>query len=131
MTENTDISNRDMLIYEMRKKSIVVAYALWFFLGTLGIYYFYLGNNVKALWRLIPSVVLSLISLIGIASIDYSNIETILNPYQAIGETLLIPLIGYVVLWVVWIIDACTLPEQVKRYNAEVLQGITRNTNTE
>ena len=56
MTENADLSNQDKLLLETQKKSSTTAYLLWFFLGSLGIHYFYLGNKKKALWRLIPTV---------------------------------------------------------------------------
>ena len=147
MTKNTHLFNHDILIYEMRKKSIGVAYALWVLLGYFDIHYF-LGNRTKVLWRLVPYLVLSSAILWLIFEIAFNIKESImegslpLDPLvSSIVEAIIIietlwsvfalPLIGYLILWIMWIIDACTLPEQVKRYNIEVLQGITRNANTE
>ena len=45
-----------MMLYDARKKSAGVAYALWFFLGMLGAHRFYLGRWVSGLVILLLTV---------------------------------------------------------------------------
>jgi TM2 domain. len=83
-----------------RAKSLAVAFLLWFFLGTLGIYHFYLGNKRRG-WLM-----------------------TILT---VVGFVTLIVLIGFVILIgliVVWIIDAVRMSTRVQQVNAGIESGL-------
>jgi len=83
-----------------RQKSLAVAYLLWFFLGTLGIYHFYLGNAKRGWWMVVLSVIgfISLIVLIGI-----------------------VILLG---LFVVWIVDAIRMGSLVATQNTAIESSI-------
>jgi TM2 domain-containing membrane protein YozV len=47
---------RAMMMYEANKKSVVVAYLFWFFLGMLGAHRFYFGKNGSAIVQLILTI---------------------------------------------------------------------------
>ena len=44
---------QQQLAYESRRKSVGIAYLLWFFLGGLGVHRFYTGNTKSAVTQLI------------------------------------------------------------------------------
>lgn len=74
------------------QKSTGVAYALWLFLGFLGVHQFYLGNNARGLFNL---------TLWGLATIITS-----------VGIPVLLVYIVY------WVYEAATLSEQTTEINA-------------
>lgn len=74
-------------------KSTGLAYVLWFFLGSLGIHKFYLGNTKMG-------IVYLLLSLIGWVTV-----------YILIGWVFL------AILAILWLIDLFTLPSQVRTAN--------------
>jgi len=83
-----------------RAKSLGVAFLLWFFLGTLGIYHFYLGEE------------------------SHGWLMTILT---VVGFVTWIVLIGFVILIgliVVWIIDAVRMSTRVQQVNAGIESGL-------
>lgn len=57
-----------MMAYDARKKSIALAYVLWFFLGGLGAHNFYLGRNGVAITQLVLMIlgVLTAVLLVGL-----------------------------------------------------------------
>ena len=130
MKEHTDLSNRDMLIYEMQKKSAGIAYALWFFLGGWGIHYFYLGNSTRG-WRHIGLNVAGVIGLMLGWSAIVSWLFGVAYPSSdgdatGLGAGLFLLLLSYVLLWIMWLVDAFTLHETVNKHNASLLERITR-----
>lgn len=82
-----------MMRYDASKKSVGVAYLLWFFLGGIGVHRFYVGHTGTG-------VAMLLLQLFGW-----------LTAAAGVGVLLL----GIVVLW--WIIDAFLLPKMVERQN--------------
>jgi TM2 domain-containing membrane protein YozV len=84
---------REMMMYDAQKKSLGVAYLLWFFLGSLGGHRFYGGRTVTAIVQL-------LLTLAGIAT-------------SLIGVGYLV--LGCVGLWV--LIDAFLLPGIIRTHN--------------
>ena len=88
--------------FEAAKKSVLVAYLLWFFLGWLGLHRFYLGYMLSAVLMLALWVV---------------------------GTVLSVVLIGYVilvvpVLW--WAVDALLIPGMARAKNNEIIAEIER-----
>ena len=86
--------------FEAAKKSVLVAYLLWFFLGWLGLHRFYLGYMLSAVLMLLLWVV---------------------------GTVLSVVLIGYVilvvpVLW--WAVDALLIPGMARAKNNEIIADI-------
>jgi len=81
-----------------RRKSLAVAFLLWFFLSTLGIYHFYLGNTRRGWFMVILTIVAfaTFIVLVGI--------------FLFLG------------LFVVWIVDAVRMGTRVQEANT-VIEG--------
>jgi len=88
------------LEYENNKKSIVLAYFLWFFLGMFGAHRFYFGKNISGLVLLILTV--------GSLALTVVLIGAVL---------IIIPLV-----WV--LVDAFLIPGWTRAYNNLVLAAI-------
>ena len=84
---------RSLMLYEANKKSVGIAYALWFFLGLFGAHRFYTGQTGSAIAQLVLTI---------------------------IGFMLTILLVGWllvlgVVIWV--IVDAFLIPGWISNHN--------------
>ncbi len=93
---------RAMMRYDANRKSALVAYVLWFFLGYLGVHRFYLGRVASGLTML----------LLGL-----------------ISAALTVVLIGYVGLAIIalwWLIDAILIPGMARHYNNRLVDEIAR-----
>ena len=77
---------RVLMLYEANKKTALLAYVLWFFLGWFGAHNFYLGRIGVAVAQLI----------------------------------LTITIIGMLIVWVWWLVDAFLIPGWVRRQNNEL-----------
>lgn len=91
---------RTMMQYDANKKSVGVAYALWFFFGALGGHRFYLGRSGSA----IAMLVIFFLSLV-----------------------LTVVFIGWIGLFVVGIwalIDAFLIPGIVRDYNNRLIASL-------
>lgn len=95
-----DDTSRNMMLYDAQKKSVGVAFLLWFFLGTLGGHRFYTGRTGTA-------VVQILLTLIGAVTTAFG-----------IGFFLLL-VVG---IWV--LVDAFMLPGCIRRYNVALASRI-------
>jgi TM2 domain-containing membrane protein YozV len=99
---------QEMMRYDANKKSLIVAYLLWFFLGWFGLHRFYLG-------KIFSGVVLLLLWL-ACASL-----------------TLLTLGIGYISFLIpaLWLfVDAFLIPVIVRRYNNELIDTISSRDET-
>lgn len=86
--------------------SVGVAYVLWFFLGGLGVHKFYLKQAVMG--------VVMLVLWIG----------GIILSATLIGALIGVPML---IAWIVlWIIDACTMPNRINELNGVVAVAPTR-----
>ena len=85
-----------MMRYDNEKKSVGVAYLLWFFLGSLGVHRFYLGSWGTGL-LILACTILAFVSLglTGIVS-------------------------GLILLW-----DLFTLPGKVARHNHRIIERLS------
>ena len=86
-------TSHQMMMYDAQKKSLGVAYLLWFFLGSLGAHRFYAGRTGSAIMQLIVWLV---------------------------GWGTLIVGVGFVVLAIagIWLlIDAFLLPGIIRTHN--------------
>lgn len=97
----TDETGR-LMRFEAAKKSVLVAYLLWFFLGFFGLHRFYLGYVLSGL---------------------------IMLALWVIGTVLSIILIGYVILVVPalwWLVDALLIPGLARDANDRIIVEIER-----
>ena len=89
----TDSNARTMMAYDAQKKSALIAYLLWWFLGTFGAHRFYLGRIGSGLTMLI------------------------LMLFSLAGTLILIGFLGLFVIGIWWIVDAFLIPGIVREHN--------------
>src|ERR1700733_6315829 len=89
-----------MMRYDANKKSVGVAYALWFFFGSFGAHRFYLKQTGTAIAMLI-------IPLVSIPLV-----------FVAIG------FIGLGVVWIWVIVDAFLIPGLTRGYNNRLINNL-------
>jgi TM2 domain-containing membrane protein YozV len=92
---------RAMMRYDANRKSVLVAYLLWFFLGGFGLHRFYLGRIVSGLAML----------LIGLVS---GALTFVLIGYVGLA---------FILLW--WLLDALLIPGMARRSNERLIAEIT------
>lgn len=88
--------------YDIEKKSLVVAYVLWFFLGYVGAHRFYLGRPLSGLLMLALSAVVFTLTLVSFGFLGF-----------------LWFLVG---LW--WLIDALLIPGIVAGRNTRIADRV-------
>ena len=86
---------RAMMMFEANKKSVVVAYLLWFFVGSMGGHRFYLGKIGSAVAQL-------LLTIFGV----------LLLFAFGLGVILLIP------VWIWVLVDAFLIPGWIRLQNS-------------
>jgi TM2 domain-containing membrane protein YozV len=91
-----------MMRYDARKRSALIAYILWFFLGLFGVHRFYLGRIGSGLAMLI---------LHGLSWATF---------------IILIGYLGFGILGLWWLIDALLIPGMTRSYNEDVIDRLTR-----
>ena len=91
-----------LMRYEANKKSALLAYILWFFLGFFGIHRMYLGRIGSGIAMLI---------LHGLSWLTY---------------VILIGWIGFGILGLWWLIDALLIPGMVRDYNNDLVDDVSR-----
>lgn len=91
-----------LLESEMRakEKNMILAYLLWFFLGTFGVHNFYAGNSKSGIGKLILLVASIILSFV------------------------LIGVFGFVILGIWVLVDAFLLYRWINDHNAELEQTI-------
>ena len=88
--------NARLMQYDANKKSVGIAYLLWFLLGMFGAHRFYLGLNGTGAAILVITVVSIL---------------------------LMVAFIGVITIWIsiIWIfIDLFLIPENARKYNSDL-----------
>jgi len=93
---------------QKHKKSVGVAYLLWFFFGSLGIHKFYLGNTKTGLLYLI-------LGIFGWVSIFTGGGFALLNGSSTGGFFAILGTICLAVLGILLLIDLFTMPSQVRK----------------
>ena len=88
--------------YDIEKKSLLVAYLLWFFLGYIGAHRFYLGRPISGFLMLALSAITLVLSLVSFGFLAF--------------------------LWVVvglwWLIDALLIPGIVAGRNTRIADRV-------
>ena len=86
-----------LMRYDANKRSALLAYALWFFLGYFGLHRLYLGRVTSGLVMLGLTVVSGALTAVFIGFVG----------------------LGLVALW--WLIDALLIPGMTTRYNEKLI----------
>ncbi|WP_230989426.1 TM2 domain-containing protein [Devosia faecipullorum] len=88
--------------YDIEKKSLLVAYVLWAFLGYVGAHRFYLGRPLSGLVMLALSTIILVLSLVSFGFLSF--------------------------LWVIvglwWLVDALLIPGIVAGRNARIADRV-------
>ncbi|WP_248306515.1 TM2 domain-containing protein [Devosia sp. MC521] len=88
--------------YDIEKKSPIIAYVLWFFLGYIGVHRFYLGRVVSGFIMLAMSALFALLTFVSFGLFAF--------------------------LWFImgawWLIDALLIPGMISRRNNEVANRV-------
>lgn len=75
MTEQSNVTKKELktaLSLAIGRKSILIAYILWFFLGFIGGHRFYLGKKISAIVMLMLFLIGSLLSMVGVGLIFFA-----------------------------------------------------------
>ena len=105
---------------ERRKKSVSLAYVLWFFLSFLGIHKFYLGKISQGILYVIAPSIAVIFLVIG-AFISFDPLVETTSEELTGGEFLVvIGGLGLFIYGVWWFIDLFTIPNQVNKYNEDI-----------
>lgn len=88
--------------YDIEKKSLLVAYVLWFFLGYVGAHRFYLGRPISGVIMLAFSAVTLLLTLVSFGVLGFL--------WFAVG------------LW--WLIDALLIPGIAASRNTRIADRV-------
>ncbi|MDO9498472.1 TM2 domain-containing protein [Falsiroseomonas sp.] len=91
-----------MMQYDSAKKSALLAYLLWFFLGYFGAHRFYLG-------RIGSGIAMLVIFLVSFPL-----------AYVLIG------MLGFLVIFIWWLVDALLIPGIVAQHNADLIARLQR-----
>lgn len=99
---DTRLDTERLMRYEANKKSALLAYVLWFFLGLFGVHRMYLGRWGSGIAMLL---------LHGISWLTW---------WIAIG------IVGFAVLGLWWLVDALLIPGQARDYNNRLVDELSR-----
>ena len=91
-----------LLRYDAAKRSALLAYVLWFFLGWFGLHRFYLGRIAS-----------------GVAML-------VLHGFSWLTHFILIGFVGFALLGLWWLIDALLIPGMTRAYNERVIAALAR-----
>lgn len=97
---NDSNAARKMMAYDAGKKDVLLAYILWFFLGSFGVHRFYMD-------RTFSGIMMALLHLISWPTVFF-----------------LIGIAGFAVLGLWWFIDAFLIMGWVERHNMSLAQHI-------
>ena len=97
-----DLDAERMMRYDAGKKSALLAYVLWFFLGWFGVHRFYLGRVTSGIVMLV---------LWGLSWLTHF---------------ILIGFVGFAVIGLWWLIDALLIPGMARDYNNRLVDQLRR-----
>ena len=119
-----ELTTEHVLMYEAQKRSTIVAYLLWFFLGSWGAHYFYIRNVKRGLFYIVLWLLWLFLGLLG-GIFDMVNEW---GTYDAYGsrdtswsDTSFLGIGAWGLLIVLLLIDAFTLHKKVDDRNMDLL----------
>ena len=95
-----DTRSETVMMYDAQKKSLIVAYLLWWFLGFFGVHRFYLGAVLSGGIMLSVALASMCLTLLVVGWIGIAGVG----------------------LW--WLIDALLIPGIAKDYNLRLIQSL-------
>ncbi|MBW4091676.1 MAG: TM2 domain-containing protein [Proteobacteria bacterium] len=98
--DRSDRSAKAMMRYDANKKSTLIAYLLWIFLGYLGAHRFYLKHAGSGAAMLVIWIVSVLLTFVYVG------------------------LLGFLVIGVWWIVDAFLIPGMASDYNNRLINAL-------
>ena len=103
---------------ERKKRSVGIAYLLWFFLSFLGMHKFYLGKTLQGFLYMIGPWV-------GII-VFFGGLLVAFHPKGLEGGAMisLVGALGLLCFAIWWFIDLFTLNKQTERFNAEIEKSL-------
>ena len=99
---STQLDAERMMRYDANRKSALLAYILWFFLGLFGVHRMYLNRWGSGLLMLI---------LHGISWLTW---------------WILLGMVGFAVLGLWWLVDALLIPGMARSYNNRLADELSR-----
>jgi TM2 domain-containing membrane protein YozV len=99
---STQLDTDRMMRYDANRKSALLAYILWFFLGWFGLHRMYLGRVGS-----------------GIAML-------VLHGLSWLTHFILIGFVGFAILGLWWLIDALLIPGMTRSYNNRLVDELQR-----
>ena len=96
-----DRNAQAMMRYDANKRSPVVAYLLWFFLGYLGAHRFYLKYTGSGAAMLVLSIISFILTFI------------------------LVGILGFIVIGIWWLVDAFLIAGMVSEYNNRLISTMS------
>ena len=135
MTETIAAARPDLALYEAGRKSLPLAYVLWFFLGFFGVHRFY-ARAGRTGWALLGLHVIGwTLVIIGYYANATSQTETISSAIGSSTSTSIVfdgragvvASIGHVLrfaAWAWWLVDIVLLPGLVRGWNNRLAAGL-------
>lgn len=137
-----NLGTEGQILYDANKKSKLVSYLLWLFLGGFGAHRFYNRRIKSAIAMLSTAILGGVLYFLAMKPIfDYmaANPEAVQNPEdpavkQAMGEISMqvfqSPLIYagmalFLIYLIWWIVDAFLIPGWVRRHNEELVASLS------
>ncbi|MFZ1429762.1 MAG: TM2 domain-containing protein [Geminicoccaceae bacterium] len=99
---STRLDTDRMMRYDANRKSAILAYILWFFLGWFGLHRMYLGRIAS-----------------GVAML-------LLQGVSWLTHFILIGYVGFAILALWWLIDAVLIPGMTRDYNNRLIDQLAR-----
>lgn len=112
-----------LMLYDANKKSLLVAYLLWWFLGWFGAHRFYLKRTASAVVMLILVLVAAAMFLTGIF-VSANALDGGAPLSDGAGAAWLIAILSAAALGVLQVIDLFLVPGMVRKINNELAQRI-------
>ncbi len=107
MHQDLQLIARNQMVFDANRKSVPIAYLLWFFLGVFGAHRFYLGRRLSGALQLVFSVLGALTAVIVIGFVP----------------------LAVVAAW--WLVDAALVPSMVADHNRALIDALHERPATE
>lgn len=101
-TTGLSVDTRARLAFEAAKKSVGLAYVLWFFVGSIGVHRFYLGRTGSGIAMLVIFVLSVILMAVGVG------------------------FLGLIALAIWLLVDAFLIPGMARTHNLAALHQIER-----